>query len=508
MGDEDEVRGFTSDPADGNYSELHSYTPFVIHDGKPVGELKTLIEESELCAGSFFASSSDSLDAIADDIRVQFLEGAACARVEPDRFPPAESYGMEVGEREGHLVIGLSSLTAERMRMIADCMSDEEAEFKKLYSGAACCHSRILLAPTECILSNGRQVTAVNQLLLLANGICILKQEMPLPQYGNCDLAVVSKDDYVKKCWNVIGREVKVSFDGIVECRVAFIKQLMETWGSEGIIHSSLTLNHLLMSVYDHQPERFPIASEELERELLRIIWSPVPEMDEWAEKRLVGELESGYLSVYPGICSFFSKTGGVLSCVDRSTLRRGVLVNEWPCRDYKCLSEFTRMINYSFDLAFIVSVVDRLTDEQLFVLERCNPEGYSEAVQSYRVGRLVCEQLQIGCYGSVTDQINEFKEKMPHYFQVDLVERRRETLEQLILDMMREGEAESRRVVEGFTFFITVLVSLPSLSEGMVVMGSLVSQALHMEISELPLRALGVFIWGLLCVLLGTTRL
>lgn len=96
----------------------------------------------------------------------------------------------------------------------------------------------------------------------------------------------------------------------------------------------------------------------------------------------------------------------------------------------------------------------------------------------------------------------------MPHYFQVDLVERRRETLEQLILDMMREGEAESRRVVEGFTFFITVLVSLPSLSEGMVVMGSLVSQALHMEISELPLRALGVFIWGLLCVLLGTTRL
>lgn len=165
-------------------------------------------------------------------------------------------------------------------------------------------------------------------------------------------------------------------------------------------------------------------------------------------------------------------------------------------------------MINYSFDLAFIVSVVDRLTDEQLFVLERCNPEGCSEAIQSYRVSRLICEQLQIGCYGSVTDQINAFKEKMPHYFQADLVKRRRETLEQLILDMVRENEAESRRVIERFTLIITVLVSLPSLSEGMVVMGSLVSQVLHMEIGELPLRPLGVFVWGLLCLLLGGTRL
>lgn len=487
-----------------NYAELHVYTPLIIDGDKSTEQLKVLAENSTYGVSSYFKHSSRHLNEVASSLSAisHNVEGSFSGEREED--VSAESYSLELGQRDDFLTIKLVSETAGRMNQISESMLEEEAEFNRLYGAAAHLHTRVLLVPTEGVLSNGQQITIANQLLLFPSGICIIKQEIPILGYGNTELTSMKAEDYIARCWNVVEGKVQGKSESIVECRNALAERLLNIWDANGIVHNHISLSHFILTEYNGRPERFPFVDEKLEIDVLRTVWSPVPRMNLEAERELISELKEKYASHFPGVCSYYSKTGGVLSLIDNSTFRKGLSNIDRNEINLGTLSNFTRMINYSFDLAFIVSAIDRAVDEQLFEVEMHGFVELPEAIEAYRRGRLICEQIQIGGYGSVADQIKRFKEKMPHYFQADVVRRRKETLDALLQDEERSNKDDARRLLERVSLVITVFVSLPSLSEGMFIFGELAERIFQLGIDMTVYKAAGVFIWGLLCVYVG----
>lgn len=354
-------------------------------------------------------------------------------------------------------------------------LNEEFEQHKKLYGSEYTeLHNRFVLLPLRVQLKNDKFVWLNSILFVFGNKMGALKIEIPLLDVSTQIFMDYDIDSLIKGAedrFNVLDIEQPLSIKAIYN---AYVRRLVNELKVSIVVQNDGIFRNLICTEFDKMPKRINNIPDNVKLDLFRIIAAPVQIMDGISYKEKVCEYFEKQSYWNNHLMYITSSTGNCLSITDASAI-------EWLKEQYKkesdikeydeeCLSiihkSLTRDLCMNIEFSILVLLLKHMNVSYSYGLKVVNPKEIHKIKSTYFLNLMFIADLQMGCYGTVSDQVNEFEKMMPHYLKEKISTQKMEAIDHILSD----EENLRQRSIQNFLAFgsvvLTTLFGLPAISE------------------------------------------
>lgn len=509
------------------YGELHQFYPLKFEGKRSFEELFKLIQKSKVLftdkyRNKIMDSLGYSLSKMVEEMQEEMKNSGMTIKMSgftrTDKIRPVPSVlnsddiVLELEEKDTSFKMNFFHKELVELEQQIECLFYEQKESSKIYGKRFVeVQERFVLLPFKVELSNGEIVWLNAILYIFANGMGVLKLEMPLINIGIEAFKENDIDSMILKVINKWGNKNCVSEPTLYNIACTYLKSIAEDTGEDVHIYGG-EINYISLIDFDGMPKQINNISHEVQEDLYCIIAAPVPHRNnisflknaqEYIQKNSFGRYNINYI---------VKEMGGCLSYIDRTLLETILKENEIENRDdmsyFNLCNRIALEIFVNVEFALLIIILKKLNDCNCYYEKIGEKNDLSKIQKEYNQNILFISELQEECYGSVSDQTKFFEERMCHYLKQDIMDKKLAAIDNILKDEeKKKGEAFQNFLSVG-GFVLTLLFGLPALYDTIVIVRN-VFAFFPYNVPILTLENFSLFLWIVLngCILLSMTR-
>ncbi|BFL11351.1 hypothetical protein K160097B7_05670 [[Clostridium] hylemonae] len=501
------------------YGELHRFYPFKFKSEKTIEEIYELIKKSDVLfteeyQNKIMDSLGCSLAKIVKERREDFAKdnNIIIKMQDFDKYrsmnpiPCATDYDnirLEFEDTGFSIKMCFYHTELEELQQQIFRLHQEQESALRFYGkNFVSFQDRFVLLPFKIVLSNGKTVWLNCTLYVFANGMGILKLGFPLIDIGIEPLKNNDLDSFISKIinkWQIKNYTPEATLFNIVQI---YIKSLMEDTGIDFQLYGN-EINYISLIDFEGIPKQVNNISKEVQEDLFRIIAAPVPERKCTSylkdAQEYIGNNKWGGHNV-----NYVAKTtGGCLSYVDQTIL-------EEISEDYKqknsisCLNDSDYLYLYEHiatdifigvEFALIIIMLKKLNDYNCYYEMICGLSDLSEIQKEYNHNTIFINELQEGCYGSVSEQTDFLEKRMYHYLKQDIMNKKMTAIDNILRDEEKKKGEKFQEFLTVGGFLLTLLFGLPALYDTLLIIRGVFS-FIPYDVPIITLKNVSLLLW------------
>lgn len=504
------------------YGELHRFYPLKLKSEKSIEDIYELIEKSNVLFTEEYQSKiMDSLGYSLAQIVKEMQEDIAKDNNMIVKMQNYEKYkGMnpvpyasdnddirlELEDTGSSIKMKFYHMELEELeQQILRLHREQETSLRFYGRNFVSFQDRFILLPFKIELINGKTVWLNSTLYVFANGMGILKLQIPLIDIGIESLKNNNFDSLISKIinkWEISNCMPNPTLFDIVQI---YIKTLIEDTGIDFHIYGN-DINYISLIDFEGIPKQINNVSNEVQEDLFRIIAAPVPERKSTSYLKDAQEYIKNNKWGGHNVNYIVKTTGGCLSYIDQSLLEE-VTENYRQKNSISSLhkSDYFYLYNYlatdifsSVEFALIIIMLKKLNDCNCYYDMLCQLSNLSKIQKEYNQNTIFINELQEGCYGSVSEQTEFFEKRMCHYLKQDITNKKMAAIDRILKDEEKKKGERFQDFLTVGSFLLTLLFGLPALYETLVIIRN-VFAFFSYNIPVLTLENVSLLLWVIL---------
>jgi hypothetical protein len=486
------------------YGELHYYFPLIIEDKrgfddicKDINDVSVIwSEEYDDQVNKIFLGKCEAVKkAIERDIGESIDEKYMQIKIDRGDYENlhidpteaeqkmAELMGLTIffSESDSLQIKMVNNLTEQaNFRRMLMCQKYEVS--KEIYGDVYCdFHERYFLLPVKIYLDNDEEIWVIPELIVFSNLMGFIKVPVPLPKIDKKKFIENRSDEYVSKA-TLLKVDGVEEFSGIDKTILYFLKLLnLET--SANMRQLSNSFKHIILIDYEGAPSRMDKVSNDIKKEIFMILCAPVPEHEGLSRRKEISDFVSNQCYSTPIVNYYLKTNGGCLSLLSKSALD-GIMKNmkgtEIYCDDLR-YSKIASEIDLNAEFAIMLNILDAENSNNYFRKRVINGEGMAHDKILYNENVIFMNELVEYCYGSVFEQVEAFRNKMPIYHKTSIREKKSKAIDAIIKEKEYIEKDKFQRNISVFSVAFVVIFGLPVINDSL----ELLSDALN--VSNIP---------------------
>ena len=506
-----------------NYGEIHFFYPCVIKSDDSIESIEQRILEGTLYVEKHrlaiqkslnkeMAEAFNSLDNhdgsyVLDDVEDISLPDSIMSKFKYD----TNDYILEIQDNPPKVYLRSKELDALTRR--ADKFAIEKDTAIEVYGREYVnSHTRFLLTSMSAKLVNGFQVHVQCILYLFDNNTAILKFELPIIDIEAELLAEGNASALVESFSSRWISEPISNFASFYDLATEYLVWLGQEINADIVVFGDDITNIILVDTIDKIDDVSKIedASQEM---LFRIIAAPVSLRKDESCLDIARDYLSKHSIIHRGIGYFPKSTGGCLSAIDETTswaILSDLGFEEMLLKDSQdyCDAMESLALNIAINVEFslILSLLAKAGNRDMLFKSQNELKDFDEVRIHFYENQMFLNSLQERCYGTVTEQFQQFREMMPHYFRDDLVAIQMDCINGLkaIQQDSEKRKREIRYTLFGLAAVLTF--AFPAIIETLVMLRTSFLFRWLPSVSFITIKDIGTILWGFIFLALIVT--
>lgn len=368
---------------------------------------------------------------------------------------------------------------------------------------------RYILLPCKIKLNNNQIVWLNCILYIFANNMGILKLELPLIDVDIEPLKNNNSDLYIKEVINKWSISDLSSASTLSEVVNIYIQTLFTNINTD-IIKYDNQINHIIFTNFEGLPKNINSIPDNIQEDLYSIISAPLPQRKGISYKNAAKEHLRNYSWGDQNMKYIIKTTGGCLSTIDQTLLfdiidkfKNSYEVSELDSNDYRYIYEsMTRDIGINAEFALIIIILKRMNDSDYYFRKINSTSNILKIKEDYYSNIIFINELQEGCYGSVTEQTIAFENMMPHYLKKEITKSKAVALDKILEQQKQKRIDEFQNFLTTGGLILSILFGLPAIKDTFLIIRNSF-YFLPKDIVYISLNGLSLTIWLLINVII-----
>lgn len=501
------------------YGEVHIYYPLKFNESLSFMELCEKIKASDILytekyqekvLGTLRKSMAESVELVNENVSEEDLVYLRMQDIEKYKNLESEQIvngnqdiKIEIEFTESSIKTHVISTEIESLCRRTKRVDDEYTSSKLVYGrNYLNLQDRFLLLPLKIELNSQKSVWLYPFLYVFANGMGILKLELPL---CDVDITPFKQNDInqyiktIKSTW----ADVEFEEQSLESIKRFYYEKLLKELGIEFF---GQELRHIIMVDYENILKSVDTIPNEIQEDLYKIIAAPVQERPCTSYKRDAQEYIKSHSFGSHNIKILVKSTGGCLSFLDKNLLdyyssqyMEQNEISELSEEDIVYIYEsLARDLQVSSEFALLIILLKKMNMTNDFMQKSFSSNELEKIRNEYQKNVIFICSLQEECFGSVSEQVAEFEKMMSHYMKQEITNEKLDAINSIL-------KAEENKKVEEFQnflsiggFLLTLVFGLPSIYETF----SILRECCWFLSSDIPILTLGnvsVIVWVVL---------
>lgn len=498
------------------YAELHSYTFCEFVTKKSFQQLIDSLRSSPIMLDNYRETLLRNMQIKAkqmgcksgviqtDNIKIKYITFDKLSQNQKMTFNDKDSYFEERTTADNAMQTILDTHEIDDIELKTELTKGHLHVFPDIYGLKLNKDIAIFLfAPAQAVLDNGEQVTVATSLYLFKNKQGVLKQEYPLRNVTTQNFYDNNKDKYFTSFYTTWPEQPKKRYENELELREAYFDKLCKDLNLK-IRSNSKDFCNLILADFPNQPTSLYSIPLNLKRDLFRIVSAPCKLTDTNRVDSLVKEHFQKYFSNYGDIATVFKTNGGCLFLIKRDLISQPKSSKQNDDRTFENhLKHLITSVSFNAELAILVSVLTRNNNIAFLNWDTPKQPDYELEKMNYYDNRLAIIHLQENCYGSVNEQIKEFKEKMPLFFDEELTQEKLDIVDFNLTTKDNRRKESFKRFLETSSLVLALLLGLPAIKQTLDIISTIFSAGEGQTLLSTNLNMISFILWLLFTLLL-----
>lgn len=513
------------------YGELHIYYPLKFETKQKYVDVCKVIEQSKILFSQEYqekimdalgCSLSQTIDDIKKELEdLNLNQNCVTFKVQDyDRYKKMQDVSYEIESGSLQIVIEncdssikfhFFNTDLEEIKQRIIRLQREERISSRLYGESFMgWHNRFVLLPLKIKLNSDKTVWVYPILYIFANKMGILKLEIQLKDVDTLPFKSNNIDSYVKdvkNVWKMKDFNVESDFSSLAKF---YLDSLCKDCHLN-IIKYNNELNNIILIEFEDIPKQINNLSNELQEELFRIVAAPVPtgkhssyvsDAKEYIQQNSYGR---------HGIKYIVKTTGGCLSLIDKKLLDYAVenyknqidnpILDE---ADHFSICDFLAGdVSSNVEFVLLIIILKKINERNDYYMKVLSMKKILEIRQEYNLNNLFIAELQETCFGSVSEQMDMFENRMGHYLKPQISRIKQDALDNIFDEKKQQKEEQFQEFLAIGSFLLTLVFGLPAIYDTLRIIRNLVPIIIN-DNSFVTLENSTVFLWLLLNLFVG----
>ena len=513
------------------YGELHIYYPLKFETKQKYVDVCKVIEQSKILFSQEYqekimdalgCSLSQTIDDIKKELEdLNLNQNCITFKVQDyDRYKKMQDVSYEIESGSLQIVIEncdssikfhFFNTDLEEIKQRIIRLQREERISSRLYGESFMgWHNRFVLLPLKIKLNSDKTVWVYPILYIFANKMGILKLEIQLKDVDTLPFKSNNIDSYVKdvkNVWKMKDFNVESDFSSLAKF---YLDSLCKDCHLN-IIKYNNELNNIILIEFEDIPKQINNLSNELQEELFRIVAAPVPtgkhssyvsDAKEYIQQNSYGR---------HGIKYIVKTTGGCLSLIDKKLLDYAVenyknqidnpILDE---ADHFSICDFLAGdVSSNVEFVLLIIILKKINERNDYYMKVLSMKKILEIRQEYNLNNLFIAELQETCFGSVSEQMDMFENRMGHYLKPQISRIKQDALDNIFDEKKQQKEEQFQEFLAIGSFLLTLVFGLPAIYDTLRIIRNLVPIIIN-DNSFVTLENSTVFLWLLLNLFVG----
>lgn len=365
-------------------------------------------------------------------------------------------------------------------------------------------HDRYILLPCKVKLNNNETVWLNCLLYIFNNSMGILKFELPLV---NVDIEPLQKNDlnlYIKEVSNKWNDKFSTltNLEDVANTYISILVKNLDIDMLNCIIKYN-DIKHVIFSDFEGLPNNINSIPNEIQEDIYSIVSAPLEQIEGISYKSEARNHFNNYSWETKTTKNILKTTGGCLSIVDRNFINHitksykgGDEEVELEDYDYRNINEHVAInISINTEFALIITILKKMISSDYFFSKTSSLKDMFELNNDYYRNIIFINEIQEECYGSVTEQIMAFEEKMPYYLKKEITKEKSIAANKILEQYKQKNESELQYFITLVGLIISVLFGLPAINETLTIIRNIL-YFIPNDISYIKLYHLSAIIW------------
>lgn len=461
-----------------NYLEIHTYIPFKINADITFVKLCEKILVSKIIQNDEFGKNihdifCTSVNKITNEINDELEEQNIYVKIndyECNDNPEIAELLLNQIILGGNLKIYLRNDLLDEITFRKNLVKSEFDYSKKIYGQLYVqSHDRFFLLPVKVFLTNNKEFWVIPQLIVFSNLFAFIKFEIPMADINAELLKNNEIDKNIKKIKMIDGQSI-IEFINFDELTDYFISLLVNEMMLDKVILEKEFRNILLID-YDNMSASLSNLNDKLKEDIFYILSAPVPNRNIISYKREVRNFFDDQATGREDVLFILKKNGGCLTLIAKNMLEQYTEQNkDYPMIfDNLELKKIAIELNSNCEYAIIANILEKMNNT-IYFLDRLGEESKKQNMTyiEYNENIIFINSIVESCYGSVIEQVEAFKNRMPLYHNVDYYEKKSKALDRILNHKKNEKELQFQKTVSFLGVIFVVLFGLPTINESL----------------------------------------
>lgn len=417
---------------------------------------------------------------------------------------------IKVGTTDKGIIIELTLEEMETYHDKRNKLIDMYDKYKEIY-GLKFTNTQdiFVLLPLHIQLNNGEYVWLNAVLFVFRNKMGILKLELPLSNVSSQPLMEHDYNAYIKNIeipW-LIDMQIQ---ENTIECICEEYKNRFIKNAGISVRGVGDAFRNVLLSDFDGMPKQIGNISNKVMVDLYRIIAAPVTKLDCTSYEKEAQEYIKEHQWVKHNSKYICSTTGACLSITDIAFRDYFLGMYKQDCGIDECEEQEKKIIYESVannlclnaEYAIVIMVLKYLNAKYFYESLLKKPQAMHDVKKKYNINVMYLSELQEGCFGTVSEQIESFEKAMPYYLKENITAGKLRAIDDILADEEAKRQESLQNVIGFGGLAMAALFGLPAIYETV----SIIRQACTFIKSDIPIFTIAnfsVFVWSVVLFVL-----
>lgn len=352
-------------------------------------------------------------------------------------------------------------------------LKEELEQHAKLYGSEYFkLHSRFVLLPLRVHLNNHKSVWLNVLLFVFGNKMGALKLELPLIDIDTqtfMDNDIDKMVETVEDRFSWLNLEEQSSVEAIYN---AYIRKMVDAL-KLNIVTQGIFKN-IICTEFNNMPKQVNNIPDNVQQDLFRIIAAPFQVRQGMSYKKIACDFIEKQSWCQSNVRYITSPTGGCLSIVDTAIVdwikevhKKELNIKELDDKSVENIHKIlVRDLCINVEFAILILLLKKINVSYSYGMKIVRSKDIHRVQSAYNLNLMFIADLQMECYGSVSDQISAFEAMMSHYLKNEISTLKMDAIDRILLDEENFRYGLLQNFLAFGSIALTAVFGLPAIHE------------------------------------------
>lgn len=382
-------------------------------------------------------------------------------------------------------------------------LKEELEQHAKLYGSEYFkLHSRFVLLPLRVHLNNHKSVWLNVLLFVFGNKMGTLKLELPLIDIDTqtfMDNDIDKLVETVEDRFSWLNLEEQSSVEAIYN---AYIRKMVDAL-KLNIVTQGIFKN-IICTEFNNMPKQVNNIPDNVQQDLFRIIAAPFQVRQGMSYKKIACDFIEKQSWCQSNVRYITIPTGGCLSIVDTAIVdwikevhKKELNIKELDDKSVENIHKIlVRDLCINVEFAILILLLKKINVSYSYGMKIVRSKDIHRVQSDYNLNLMFIADLQMECYGSVSDQISAFEAMMPHYLKNEISTLKMDAIDRILLDEENFRYGLLQNFLAFGSIALTAVFGLPAIHETITYIRNALCIFVANDLNVVSIKNVSITLW------------